>query len=232
MTDREPGVFYVIWYYKIKDEYPLSQHNKICVAYYRDYGETLEATFCHDLTKDYEYEEVICSNTTHLEANVNQNSIQLQWVYSIENEFIRGYHVYRDNQRITKELLTSNVFLDENLPVGIYEYYVRTYFNEGCVSDSSNHVKVEVGLGVESITNYELRCIRIQRQESSKFKVQGSKFKILKFLIFTAEEYLNPLLQSYTLTILRSYRKVSISLKYILKVEVLLRKLLNSNCLF
>jgi hypothetical protein len=139
MSDREPGVFYIIRRYIVEDTNPLGHHTIICIDYYRDYGEILEATFCHDLTKNYQYEEVTCNNTTYLDSEVvGLNSIRLQWSNSAGN--IRGYHVFRNNARITSELLIDPTYLDENLPNGHYEYYVRTYYKEGCVSDSSNHV--------------------------------------------------------------------------------------------
>ena len=150
MSDREPGVFYILHLNQVDDTNPYGWHLELCIDYYRDYGETLEATFCHDLTKDYEYEEVECEHVTYLDSKViNQNSVQLQWSSSAESSFIRGYHVYRNNVRITSELLTDTIYLDENLPVGEYEYYVRTYFKEGCVSDSSNHVAETIELGVK-----------------------------------------------------------------------------------
>jgi hypothetical protein len=95
------------------------------------------------LTKNYEYEEILCNHTTHLEANANDNSIELQWSNAADN--IRGYHVFRNNERITNELLTNKTYIDVDLPFGNYEYYVRTYYDEGCVSDSSNHVVVWIG---------------------------------------------------------------------------------------
>ena len=119
--------------------------------YYRDYGETLEATFFHDLTINYEYEEVICDHTTCLDSEVNLNSVLLRWSNSADN--IRGYHVYRNNTRITSELLTDTTYIDENLPNGNYNYYVRTYYIMGCVSDSSNHVEEKIELGIKEFGN-------------------------------------------------------------------------------
>jgi len=56
MSDRESGVFYIVKSYSIEDKDPWGWHNKICVEYYRDYGETLFATYCHDITKNYDNE--------------------------------------------------------------------------------------------------------------------------------------------------------------------------------
>jgi len=153
MSDREPGVFYIVKSYQVEDFNPWGHHTKVCIEYYRDYGEILEAVFCHDITKNYEYEEIICDNTTLLESSVHQKNIQLQWINSADN--IRGYHVFRNNTRITNQMLTEPVYLDENLPNGNYEYYVRTYYEEGCVSDSSNHVRENITVGVKEINDLE-----------------------------------------------------------------------------
>ena len=53
MSDRESGVFYIVRSHEIEDNDPWGWHTKICVEYYRDYGETLVDTYCHDITKDY-----------------------------------------------------------------------------------------------------------------------------------------------------------------------------------
>ena len=53
MSDREPGVFYIVKSYQVEDFNPAGHHTKVCIEYYRDYGETLVDTYCHDITKDY-----------------------------------------------------------------------------------------------------------------------------------------------------------------------------------
>ncbi|MCL2042192.1 MAG: T9SS type A sorting domain-containing protein [Bacteroidales bacterium] len=53
MTDREPGVFYVIKCDGVEDFDPWGSHLRICVEHYTDYGETLAGIYCHDVTKDY-----------------------------------------------------------------------------------------------------------------------------------------------------------------------------------
>ncbi|MDR2970915.1 MAG: hypothetical protein LBU83_03160, partial [Bacteroidales bacterium] len=68
MSDREAGDFYIIQRYYVEDTNPWGWHVKLCIDYYRDYGEILEASFCHDLTKNYEYEEIICDHTTDLSS--------------------------------------------------------------------------------------------------------------------------------------------------------------------
>jgi len=53
MSDREPGVFYIIQGYQVEDTDPWGWHTKFCIDYYRDYGETLVDTYCHDVPKGY-----------------------------------------------------------------------------------------------------------------------------------------------------------------------------------
>jgi hypothetical protein len=207
MSDREPGVFYIVKSYQIEDKNPWGWHTQICVEYYRDYGETLEAFFCHDITKNYEYEEIICENTTHLEANVINNSIQLQWATSIDSKFIRGYHVFRNHTRITTQLLTESAYLDENLPIGNYEYYVRPYYKEGCVSDSSNHVIESVEVGVKGVK--ELEGVRVYPNPTTgELRVMSYELQVTGVEIFDIygrklfEQKTNhPVLPSYALTV-------------------------------
>ena len=182
MSDREPGVFYIVRAYRLPDVNPSGWHTKLCIEYYRDYGEILEAVFCHDLNKDYEYKEVICVHTTNLNAKVANNSIQLQWLNSAED--IRGYHVFRNNVRITNTMLTEATYLDENLPVGNYEYYVKTYYKEGCGSDSSNHVReaVEVGMEELRIENGELRIY--PNPTNGELRIENGELKIENIEIF------------------------------------------------
>jgi len=183
MSDREPSVFYIIRRYRVEDDNPWGFHIKICIDYYRDYGETLEATFCHDITKNYEYEEVICNYTTHLESNAGQNSVQLQWSNSANNEFIRGYHVYRDNMRITSQLLTNSTYLDEDLLTGDYEYYVKTYYMEGCISDRSNYVIETITVGVNEVNALE-RIEIYPNPTTGELKIQNLTFKVTDLQIF------------------------------------------------
>ena len=146
MSDREPGVFYILRLLRMEDLNPRGYHRKLCVEYYRDYGETLVDVYCHDVHKNYEYQEAVCDSEdiTYLESNVNDNSVQLQWSNSADDELIRGYYVFRGNVRITSQLLTNTTYLDENLPNGEYEYYVVTYYQNGCLPDTSNYVMATV----------------------------------------------------------------------------------------
>ena len=151
MSDREPGVFYIIKNYMVEDLDDLfGWYLRPCIYYYRDYGEILEGVFCHDLVRDYEYVEIPCEHTTDLVLEmIDQNAIHLQWSNVADN--IRGYHVFRNDARITKEMLIDTFYLDENLQGGEYEYYVRAYYEYDCPSDSSNHVAATIAVGIKEM---------------------------------------------------------------------------------
>jgi extracellular elastinolytic metalloproteinase len=60
---------------------------------------------------------------------------------------VNEYRIYRNDEFLSSTIKTT--YIDENLLVGNYEYYVVTHYEMGCVADSSNHVKAEVGLGIK-----------------------------------------------------------------------------------
>jgi len=204
MSDREPGVYYIINRYEEEDTNPCGWHVKVCIYYYREYGELLEAVFCHDLTKKYEFEEIICDNATYLEATVNLNSVQLQWINTADN--IRGYHVFRNGTRISNELLTEPSYLDPNLLNENYEYFVRTYYEEGCVSDSSNHVMVKIGVGIKEFVELDNIAI-FPNPTTGKLEVESSNLLIMNIDIF---DIYGKELSSHHLLASSSHQKIDI----------------------
>jgi hypothetical protein len=151
MSDREPGVFYILRLKQIKDTDPVGWHLQLCIEYYRDYGETLVATYCHDVHKDWvNEEEEVCTPVNDLSfEKPAQSSVLLSWTEPVDTLEISGYHIFRNHTKITEELVTENSYLDEDLPNGNYEYYVVSYYKGGCISDKSNLVTVEIEVGVK-----------------------------------------------------------------------------------
>jgi hypothetical protein len=96
---------------------------------------------------------------------------------------LSGYHVFRNNTRITTQMLTEPTYLDENLPIGNYEYYVRTYYEEGCVSDSSNHVTKNIEVGIKDFKDSE-DIVLYPNPTGGEFKIQNSNFKIQDVEVF------------------------------------------------
>jgi len=145
MSDREAGGFYIIRRHQIEDFNPWGWHLKLCIDYYRDYGETLVDTYCHDLHKNY---GKTCEPVNNLAAEkITEHSILLTWTEPVSSLPVIAYQIYRNEEFLTS--ITTTSFLDENLPVGNYEYYVVAHYEMGCVADSSNHVKVEIEVGID-----------------------------------------------------------------------------------
>ena len=150
MSDREPGVFYILNLLEEKDTDPWGWHLKLCVHYYRDYGETLVDIYCHDINKDYKNED--CEPVNDLTSEIiNNNSIFLIWTEPEENLQVEGYKIFRNDALLTEHLITNTFYLDENLPNGNYEYFVITHYTNGCISNTSNHVEETIDLGIDEI---------------------------------------------------------------------------------
>jgi len=145
MSDREPGVFYIIKHHSVENFNPWGYHTIVCIDYYRDYGETLVGTYCHDLHKNY---GKTCEAVNDLVSEkCGNNCVLLMWSEPESSLPVLEYQIYRNEEFLTS--ITSTSFLDENLPIGNYEYYVVAHYEMGCVADSSNHVKVEIEVGID-----------------------------------------------------------------------------------
>jgi hypothetical protein len=143
MSDREAGVFYIVYNEDVEFgdvNYPDGFYKKVCISCYRDYGETLVGTYCHDLKMNYLES---CAGVLDMAAEVqNRNNVALRWNSPSSEQPVSAYHVYR-NDVLLKEL-PQTAYLDENLPNGDYTYSVRAVYADGCESLSYNTVKVTV----------------------------------------------------------------------------------------
>ena len=81
----------------------------------------------------------------------NINSILLTWTKPESDLQIEGYRIFRNGQLLNEDLFTVTTYFDENLPDGEYEYCVVTYYNNGCISDTSNYVAEMVLVGVNDV---------------------------------------------------------------------------------
>lgn len=59
-----------------------------------------------------------------------------------------GYNVYRDGTMINTSLVTDLTYLDMDLPIGYYEYYVTAFYDEG-ESDPSNFAYADITVGMD-----------------------------------------------------------------------------------
>jgi len=134
---------------------------------------------------------VLCEPINNLVSKkIEENSILLSWSEPDNDSIVSGYKIYRNNQLLTEELVTTNSYLDEILPDGEYEYYVITFYENGCISDSSNHVKEVIEVECEPINNLTLEkcsanCVLLAwSKQESLLEVEG-------YSIFRNEELQN-----------------------------------------
>jgi len=73
-----------------------------------------------------------CESVGNLTSEkINNNTILLNWTKPETTLQIEGYNVFRNSLLQNSVLLTDTVYLDENLPVGSYEYYVVAHYANG-----------------------------------------------------------------------------------------------------
>ncbi|MCL2073774.1 MAG: T9SS type A sorting domain-containing protein [Marinilabiliaceae bacterium] len=203
MSDREPGVFYIIKQREIETPPPSwGWYMQFCIEHYKDYGETLVGTYCHDLTKDY---GTVCEAVTNLTAvQYIGNSVLVCWLddsslpvdsFWVYKKTVQGtrFTVHGEEEwvqveegvagrtrndvpgRTRNDELVGRVFgnemcfLDEGLDEGEYEYYVVAYYVTGCVSEESAVASVEVsvcdGVSVLVSQKCEYNCVLLEWEE-------------------------------------------------------------------
>jgi len=131
-----------------------------------------------------------CESVSNLSSEkINNNTILLKWTKPETSLQVEGYHVFRNNLLQNSVLLTDMVYLDENLPNGAYAYYVVAHYTNGCVADSSNHVKVEIDLGVEGVKelggvmvwpNPAFTTVTIEVENFSKVEIYNAMGQLLQ----------------------------------------------------
>ena len=141
MSDREAGVFYIVFDELIEVDDPWGIYTRICISHYADYGETLVGTYCHDLKINYLES---CAGVLDMEAEVvDKKNVFLQWHTPATEILPTAYRVYRNDMLLIELPQTS--YLDENLPDGSYTYHVRAFYDaDSCVSLSYNMVEVVI----------------------------------------------------------------------------------------
>jgi hypothetical protein len=80
-------------------------------------------------------------------------------------------------------MLTEATYLDENLPNGNYEYYVVAHYANGCVADSSNHVRETIILDITDFMDFE-DIVLHPNPTGGEFKVQSLRFKVQSIEVF------------------------------------------------
>jgi len=198
MSDREPGVFYIVTTSGVIDYEPLGEHLMLCVEHYRDYGETLVATYCHDLHKNY---GKTCEAVNDLAAEkINDNSFLLSWSEPESSLPVTAYSIYRNNE--LQSVTTNTTYTDENLLTGNYDYFVITHYEMDCVSDSSNHVKIEIEVGIKEKGEGRKDIVLYPNPTIGELTIESGELRIESVEIF--DVYGRKILVP-TLTVSRSY---------------------------
>lgn len=83
--------------------------------------------------------EVILPAPQNLSGTVNYPNIELSW--NSPQRALDSYQVYRDNVMIA-ENVSSNFYIDENVPTGTYYYKVRAVYSGGWLSEFSNEIEI------------------------------------------------------------------------------------------
>jgi hypothetical protein len=127
MSDREPGVFYIIRAEFVQDQNPRGEHLKLCIHYYRDYGETLVDIYCHDIHKNYKnevgIEEVDATEYITIFPNPTSGALHVT-SDALHVTDVEVFDVYGRKQKA--EGRRQNVIDLSDLSVGIYFMRITT----------------------------------------------------------------------------------------------------------
>jgi len=152
-------------------------------------------------------EDEICEPVNDLTSEKPSNySVLLTWTEPESSLTVKGYRVYRNEELQTEELQTNTYYFDNELSNGVYEYYVITFYENECISDSSNYVKESVELGVKGVKELE-GVILYPNPTTHQLSIVNCQLSIDNVEIFDVygRKVLEPpltVLRSYDLTVL------------------------------
>ena len=85
----------------------------------------------------------ICHSPEGLDASVVGNDVNINWL-APSRENLTSYNVYRNDVLIASDVTVTS-FTDVDVPDGIYYYSVEAVYDDGCISEPTDYVSVEVG---------------------------------------------------------------------------------------
>lgn len=122
MSDREAGVFYIINKEAVYESW--GWYARICIDYYRDYGETLAGVYCHDLTPDgvvTSIEETEGIDEITVYPNPTKNQLRIT-NYELEIKNIMLFDIFGRQIFETNE----TAFDISHFPAGFYVMKIET----------------------------------------------------------------------------------------------------------
>ena len=114
---------------------------------------------------------------------INDQSILLKWSKPETYLPVVGYSIFRNNILLVDTLTKTTSYLDENLQYGKYDYYVVSRYLNNCVSDSSNHVKVKIGVEVKE-TKVPDRIMLLPNPTTGELRVTSYGLQITNVEVF------------------------------------------------
>lgn len=146
LVDREPGVFYVL----TSECLWATPENgtEIKIRYFRDYGNELVTTYFHHFAPDW-YSHHTPVMDLELDG-FDANTVSMHWTEPElkPNENLIGYMVFRDNEPICDEPITTNYFTDCYSQIDDLKYHILAVYDDGTSSKSYNIVYCHKILGV------------------------------------------------------------------------------------
>jgi hypothetical protein len=183
MSDREAGVFYIVYGELVEVDEPWGYYRRLCFSHYRDYGETLVGTYCHDFKINYPES---CAGVMDMEAEVvDNNNVALRWGIPETEHPPTAYRLYRNNSLLTE--LPQTAYFDESLPNGSYTYSVRAvyYAADTCESLSYNIVKVTIeGTGIEQLKMDNGQLKIFPNPTGGELRVESGEWRVENVEIF------------------------------------------------
>ena len=77
------------------------------------------------------------------------NSVNVSWKPNVAAEGIKGYNVYRDGEKINKELVTAENYLDANVPYGDHKYTITAVYAD---AESAKSAEANVAVAKQALS--------------------------------------------------------------------------------
>lgn len=147
LVDREPGVCYVL---SSECLWATPENGtEMKVLFFRDYGQELVTTYFHHFAPDWYSHHTPVMDLEMVGFDVN--SVSLSWTEPElkPNENLIGYIVFRNNEPLFDEPITTNYFTDNYTQIDDLQYHVLAVYDDGTSSKSYNIIYCHKTLGVD-----------------------------------------------------------------------------------
>lgn len=106
------------------------------------------------------------------------------------NEMVVGYDIFRDGNKLNKELIETNNFLDETTELDKeYIYFVKTLWNTGCYDNKSNDFRIKIIFnGINEIEDNNITIYPNPAKNVININGEYSSLRVLNFMVATVKE--------------------------------------------